>query len=52
MELEAVHVFEVPQIMFEMSSHSDLVVEASYVGKSPRGAAERLADMVLEVAVV
>ena len=41
-----------PQMMFEMFNHSGRVVDASYVEKPPTGEAERLAVIVLEVAVV
>ena len=51
-ELEAVHDFMLPQVMFEILSHSGRVVDASYVAKPPTGIAERLADIVLEVAEV
>ena len=51
-ELEAVHCFVAPHVMPEIFNHSGRVVDASYVVKPPTGVAERLADIVLEVAVL
>ena len=56
MELEAVHCLEyepeVFQVIFEMFSHSGLEDEAEYVQLPSAGDTEKLASMVLDVAVV